>query len=86
MSLMRDVDRTPRDAHDLVAAVHRHSIQDLERLARDERARVLGNFIAATFHSLVNLARSVARLSCAQLAKEEASYRSRRNLPIRPLS
>ena len=86
MSLIRDVDRTPRDAHDLVAAVHRHAILDLERFARAERARVLGNFIAAAFRALVHLARNVARLSRAQLAKEEASCRSRRNLPIRPLS
>jgi hypothetical protein len=85
MSLIRDVDRTPRDALDLVAAVHRHSILELERFARAERARGLGNFIAAVFRALVNLARSVAHLSRAQLAKEDTSYRSRRN-PIRPLS
>jgi hypothetical protein len=81
MSLIRDVDSTPRDARDLVAAAHRHSILELQHLARAERARVLGNFIAAAFRALVNLARNVTRLSRAQLAKEEASYRSRRNLP-----
>jgi len=86
MSLIRDTERTPRDAHDLIAAIHRHSIQDLERLARAERARGLGNLIAAAFRALVDLGRSLAHLSRAQLAKEETSYRSRRNLPIHPLS
>jgi hypothetical protein len=84
MSLIRDIERTPRDAHDLVAAIHRHSIQELERAARAERARVLGNVIAAAFTALVRLARTVAHLSRAQLAKEEASYRSRRSFPFHP--
>jgi hypothetical protein len=84
MSLIRDIEPSPQDGRDLVAAVHRHSIQELEQAARAERARVLGNFIAAAFTALVSLARTVAHLSRAQLAKEEASYRSRRNHPIRP--
>jgi hypothetical protein len=86
MSLIRDTESTPRDAHDLVAAIHRHSIQELERLARAERARMLGHLVAAAIAAVVRLARSVAHLSRTQLAKEEASYRSRRSLPIGPLS
>jgi hypothetical protein len=86
MPLIRDTEPTPRDAHDLVAAIHRHSIQELERLARAERARVLGNYIAAAFSALASLVGRLVALSRAQLAKDEASYRARRNLPLRPLS
>jgi len=86
MSLIRDIERTPRDAHDLVAAIHRHSIQELEQLARAERARVLGNLIAAGFASVARFVRSLAQHSRKQLARDEASYRARRNLPLRPLS
>jgi hypothetical protein len=81
MSLIRDIERTPRDAHGLVAAIHRHSIRDLERLARAERARMLGNLIAAICGSVASLVRSVVRASRAQLAAEAAAYRTRRNLP-----
>ena len=86
MSLIRDIERTPRDAHDLVAAIHRHSIQELEQLARAERARVLGNLIAAAFSALASQVRNLVQLSRTQLARDEASYRARRNLPLRPLS
>jgi hypothetical protein len=83
MSLIRDIERTPRDAHDLVAAIHRHSIPELERLARAERARVLGNLIAAAIGAVSSLVRSAVRTSRQQVAAEAAAYRTRRNLPAR---
>jgi hypothetical protein len=86
MSLIRDIERTPRDPHDLVAAIHRHSILELERLARAERARALGNLIAAAFSALAGLVGRLIHLSRTQLQRDEASYRARRNLPLRPLS
>ena len=86
MSDSRDTQRSPQDARDLVAAVHDRSFHELELLARAERSRILGDWIAAAFRALAKLVRNLAHLSRTRLAREEASYRARRNLPMRPLS
>ncbi len=78
MSLTRDLERNSQDGRDLVAAVHRRSIRELEQLARAERARVLGNLIAAAFRALAGAIASVARESRVQLAVEALVYRTRR--------
>ena len=85
MSDSRDTQHSPQDARDIVAAVHDRSFHELERLARAERGRILGNSIAAAFTTLARLLGNLIRLSRTRLAREEASYRARRNLPMRPL-
>ena len=84
MSPSRDTQRNPQDARDLVATVYHRSLRELELLARAERARILGDLIAAAFTALGRMVRYLAHLSRTQLARDEASYRARRNLPIRP--
>lgn len=52
MSTSRELERNTVDGRDLVAAVHTRSLRELEQLARAERARVVGNLIAAMFRGL----------------------------------
>ena len=78
MPLSAEQQRSPEDAHDIVAAVHRLSIQELEQLARAERARVTANLVAAAFRAAAKLIRRAVRESRAQLAAEALAYRIRR--------
>ena len=86
MSPSRNTEFKPQDARDLVAAVHDRSFHELEQLARAERGHILGDWIAAGLTALAKLVRKLVHLSRTRLAREEASYRARRSLPIRPLS
>jgi hypothetical protein len=94
MSLHRDLERnkslrdrahSPLDGRDLVGAVHRRSVRELEQLARTERARIIGNLIARACRALAAGTASLARESRLQLAAEALVYRTRRN-GGRPLS
>ncbi|HLJ22218.1 MAG TPA: hypothetical protein VKU84_18565 [Stellaceae bacterium] len=75
---VRDLARNVLDGRDLVAAVHRRSVSELEQLARAERARLLGDLISAAFRALVAAAASVVRESRLQLAADALTYRTRR--------
>lgn len=75
---MSDTERKPFDGRDLVAAVHRRSLRELEQLARAERARALGNLFAAAFHALVRGIAAATRGSRVQLAADALTYRTRR--------
>ena len=79
MSQPRNLERDTLDGRDLVAAVHLRSLRELERLARAERARVLGNLIAALLRGLRSGAVSIIRESRLQLAAEALIYRTRRS-------
>lgn len=85
MSLFRDTEPSPQDAQDLVAAVHRQSIQELEQIARAERARIVGNLISKAIDAVSTLVKSVVRASRAQLKAEALAYRTRRNISSRSL-
>ncbi|HXP76675.1 MAG TPA: hypothetical protein VN823_21250 [Stellaceae bacterium] len=85
MSLFRDTEPSPQDAQDLVAAVHRYSIQELERIARAERDRMLANLILKAFGAVSTLVKGVVRASRAQLKAEALAYRTRRNISSRSL-
>jgi hypothetical protein len=78
MSHPRNLERNPVDGRDLVAAMHRRSLRDLEQLARTERARVIGDLIAALFRGLRSGAASIVRDSRLQLAADAWVYRTRR--------
>ncbi len=79
MSLNRDLERNTLDGRDLVAAVHSRSLRELEQLARAERARVVGNLIAALFRGLARMISGAARESRVQVAAEAVVYGIRRN-------
>lgn len=85
MSLFRDTEPSPQDAQDLVAAAHRQSIQELEQIARAERARIVGNLISKAIDAVSTLVKSVVRASRAQLKAEALAYRTRRNISSRSL-
>ncbi len=74
----RDLERNVMDGCDLVAEVHSRSLRDLERLARADRARVLGNLIAAAFRALTTAIARIAREPKVQLVAEALVYRTRR--------
>ena len=75
---MSDTERNPLDGRDLVAAVHRRSVRELEEFARAERARVFKNLLAAVFHALVRGIAAATRGSRVQLAADALTYRTRR--------
>ncbi len=79
MSDTRELERNTLDGRDLVAAVHSRSLRELEQLARAERARVLGNLIAALFRGLARAIAGAARESKVQLAADAVVYGTRRN-------
>lgn len=85
MSTSRELERNTVDGRDLVAAVHTRSLRELEQLARAERARVVGNLIAAMFRVLGRAIAGAARESKVQLAADAVVYGTRRNSG-RPLS
>ena len=74
----RDRQRNILDGRDLVAEVHSRSLRELEQLARAERARVLGNLIAAAFRALTAAIAGAVRESRLQLAADALTYRTRR--------
>lgn len=75
----RDRQRNILDGCDLVAEVHSRSLRELEQLARAERARVLGNLIAAAFRGLARAIAGAVRESKVQLGAEAVVYGIRRN-------
>jgi hypothetical protein len=75
---VRDLERNVLDGRDLVAAAHSRSVRELEQLARAERARVLGDLIAAAFRAFAAAGAGVIRESRLQLAAEALVYRTRR--------
>ncbi|GEM_PF-3584557 len=75
MSLFAEKQRSPENAHDLVAAVHRLSIQELEQIARAERARLTANLIVSAFRAISRGVAAVVRASRRQLAAETSPIR-----------
>jgi hypothetical protein len=79
MSKTRELERNTLDDRDLVAVVHSRSLRELEQLARAQRARVVGNLIAAAFRALARAIVGAARESKVQLAADAMVYGTRRN-------